>query len=198
MHNSYLLCSVPLPHSHYRTPYLVPQLSYFIMRHLRFFFCFCSVLVSGWESLRRSLLEAGASRRLMEIGNEAAQFLFLGTYNLYLLCSAPLPHSHDRTPYLSMPQLSYFIMRHLRFFFVSSSVLVSGWESLRRSLLEAGASRRLMEDIRLAAAALRQNILAVGGPDTPLLDTLDQGDLTTRLHKFRVSQTAFRYFFKSL
>jgi hypothetical protein len=55
-----------------------------------------------------------------------------------------------------------------------------------------------MEDIRLAAAALRQNILAVGGPDTPLLDTLDQGDLTTRLHKFRVSQTAFRYFFKSL
>jgi hypothetical protein len=44
-----------------------------------------------------------------------------------------------------------------------------------------------MEDIRVAAAALRQNILAVGGPDTPLLDTLDQGDLTTRLHKFRVS-----------
>ncbi len=52
-------------------------------------FCFCSVLVSGWESLRRSLPEAGASRRLMEIGNEAAQFLFLGTHNLYLLCRAP-------------------------------------------------------------------------------------------------------------
>jgi hypothetical protein len=52
-----------------------------------------------------------------------------------------------------------------------------------------------MEDIRLAAAALRQNILAVGGPDTPLLDTLDQGDLTTRLHKFRVSQQHFVVFF---
>jgi hypothetical protein len=52
-----------------------------------------------------------------------------------------------------------------------------------------------MEDIRLAASALRQNILAVGGPDTPLLDTLDQGDLTTRLHKFRVSQQQFVIFF---
>ncbi len=61
--------------------------------------------------------------------------------------------------------------------------------------MEAGASRRLMEDIRLAAAALRQNILAVGGPDTPLLDTLDQGDLTTRLHKFRVSQQQSLFFF---
>jgi hypothetical protein len=101
------------------------------------------------------------------------------------LASFPLPNalSHAAVKLL-----------YLRFFF-ASSVLVSGWESLRRSLLEAGASRRLMEDIRLAAAALRQNILAVGGPDTPLLDTLDQQDLTTKLHKFRVSQTAFRYFF---
>jgi hypothetical protein len=89
-------------------------------------------------------------------------------------------------------------MRHLRFFFCFSSVLVSGWESLRRSLLEAGASRRLMEDIRLAAAALRQHILAVGGPDTPLLDTLDQQDLTTRLHKFRVSQQLLDIFFAVL
>jgi hypothetical protein len=57
----------------------------------------------------------------MEIGNEAAQipFLEVGTHNSYLLCSAPLPHSHDRTPYL-MPQLSYFIMQHLRFFFISA------------------------------------------------------------------------------
>jgi hypothetical protein len=55
-----------------------------------------------------------------------------------------------------------------------------------------------MEDIRLAAAALRQNILAVGGPDTPLLDTLDQGDLTTRLHKFRVSQQLLFFFMRNL
>jgi len=42
MHNSDLLCSATLPHSYYRTPYLMPQLSYFIMRHLRFFFCILS------------------------------------------------------------------------------------------------------------------------------------------------------------
>jgi len=74
------------------------------------------------------------------------------------------------------------------------SVLLSGWESLQRSLLEAGASRRLIKDIRLAAAALRENILAVGGADTPL-DTLDQQDLNTRLHKFRVSHPPSSHFY---
>ncbi len=134
-------------------------------------------------------------RSQMEIGygnwERGRAIPFLGTHSLYLLCSAPLPHSH----YLSHAAVKLLYFATFKILFCFCSVLVSGWESLRRSLLEAGASRRLMEDIRLAAAALRQNILAVGGPDTPLLDTLDQQDLTTRLHKFRVSQQHFVIFF---
>ncbi len=53
--------------------YTLPRVS---PRYDTTFFCSSSVLVSGWENLRRSLLEAGASCRLMEIGNKAAQFPF--------------------------------------------------------------------------------------------------------------------------
>ena len=48
-----------------------------------------------------------------------------------------------------------------------------------------------MEDIRSATCALRQNILAVASGErsaAAVVDTLDQQDLTNRLHKFKVSQ----------
>jgi hypothetical protein len=64
-------------------------------------------------------------------------------------------------------------------------VLLSRWESVRQSLAEAGATRQLLTDIRSATCSLRENILAVASADRPL-DTLDQQQLTNRLHKFKV------------